>query len=132
MSCAECNQPAHARGLCHAHYERHRRAGKLPATAYPMDARANEGNPAWKGDEASYSAIHKWLSRHCEKEGVCEECGREGRTEWAFLRWPKPVTRLREDYRELCRRCHQDFDASTGERNFDHLRRRRRREAATR
>jgi hypothetical protein len=87
-----------------------------------MDQRGGAGNPVWKGDEAGYSAMHMWARHHFEKNGSCEECGREGRTDWAFQLWPEPLTRERDDYRELCRRCHQAYDVSTGERNYDHLR----------
>jgi hypothetical protein len=53
---------------------------------------------------------HKWLVRHYPKRGVCETCGDEGYTEYAFLRHPEPHTRNREDYREVCRSCHSIID----------------------
>ncbi len=77
---------------------------------------AHEQNPAWKGDDASQSAFHAWLRHNYPYTGVCEECGEERRTEWAFLRWPEPYTRDRDDYREMCRSCHTNFDYSTGQR----------------
>ena len=58
----------------------------------------------------SFHAIHKWLRRHFPKAGVCEECGAEGPTDYAFKKHPEPHTRDRDDYRELCRHCHMVFD----------------------
>lgn len=62
--------------------------------------------------ELSYGAIHSQLSREHPKAGVCEECGKTGgRTEYAFQRHPEPHTTERDDYRELCPRCHKHCDA---------------------
>jgi hypothetical protein len=59
---------------------------------------------------------HAWLLRWYPKTGICEECGAEPGpkgwhgTDYAFRYHPKPHTRNREDYRELCRKCHSQFD----------------------
>jgi hypothetical protein len=75
----------------------------------PLD-QAGEKNPNWRGGEVSYSALHKWLRRCHSKTGACSNCGKEGKTDWAFLRHPDPYTREIADYRELCRSCHMRFD----------------------
>jgi hypothetical protein len=75
-------------------------------------AQSGEKNTAWKGDNVGWNAIHWWLRRNFPKERKCEECGIEGKTDYAFLHHPRPYTRVREDYRELCRRCHLAFDGS--------------------
>lgn len=54
--------------------------------------------------------IHKWLRTHHPKANVCEECGKVGRTDYAYLFHPQPHTRDRNDYRELCRKCHRTMD----------------------
>lgn len=63
----------------------------------------------WKGDDASYSAIHTWLRKYREKAGVCDECGASAFTEWANVsgeyRRDDP-----DDWRELCRSCHKTYD----------------------
>jgi len=64
--------------------------------------------------EIDRSALHKWLRRHFSKNGACENCGKEGRTDWAFLGHPEPHTRDRIDYAELCRRCHMYLDGQPG------------------
>jgi len=121
--CSVCEGPAlhYAHGLCRYHYDLKRRYGPSMKPRFPMEDRTGARNPAWKGDGAKHAAVHAWLTRNYEKKNVCEECGKEGRTDWAFQRWPESLTRNRDDYRELCRRCHQAFDVSTGERNYNHL-----------
>jgi len=81
----------------------------------PIPPLRGEASPHWLGDEASYYGIHVWLCKKHPKSGVCEECGSsENRTEWAFLHHPEPHTRDINDYRELCRRCHSNFDGHPG------------------
>jgi len=58
--------------------------------------------------------IHSWLNRHHPKTGVCEECGRVGKTDYSFQRHPEQHTHDRTDYRELCRSCHVKFDLAIG------------------
>jgi len=68
----------------------------------------NEKNPAWKGENVSYSGIHRWLRNNFKKFGVCEFCGKIGDTDWSVI--GKFYTRNRNDYFELCRKCHCVFD----------------------
>lgn len=60
--------------------------------------------------------VHAWLNRHYPKTGVCEDCGKRSKTDYAFLRHPEPYTHERDDYRELCRSCHVTFDFANGQR----------------
>lgn len=60
--------------------------------------------------DAGVGSIHKWLRQNFPKTGRCEKCGREGKTDYAFLRHPESYTRDIADYRELCRSCHFKFD----------------------
>src|SRR5436305_329862 len=61
-------------------------------------------NPSWKGDNAGYSAIHKWLSVHFIKSGVCENCTKNKKTQYANI--SGKYLRITDDYLELCRKCH--------------------------
>jgi hypothetical protein len=70
---------------------------------------SNEKHWAFKGAEASYSALHHWMQRNHPRVGVCEECGATGRTEWANL--DHRYRRVRDDWRELCCLCHRRYDA---------------------
>lgn len=79
-------------------------------------ARRGEKNYLWKGDEAGYVPIHRWLRRWHPKTGVCEECGAnvgavgQRGTHYAFKHHPEPHTRDIADYRELCPTCHKNYD----------------------
>ena len=74
------------------------------------------GNASWyKGEEAGYTAIHTYLRKYFPKTHICDECGDEGSTDYALLHG-HPYTRKREDYRELCRKCHINYDEIGGSR----------------
>jgi len=68
----------------------------------------NDDNPAWKGDKAGYSAIHKWLVNHKKKIGICVMCKKDKRTEYANVsgKYKRDV----KDFIELCTSCHRTFD----------------------
>lgn len=69
-----------------------------------------ENHPRWKGDNVSYPSLHQWLAKSFPKAGICEECGlRTSRTEYSKLEG-RDYTRKRDDYRELCVRCHRFAD----------------------
>lgn len=62
----------------------------------------------WKGDEVGYVALHQWLYTHKERTGVCEECGKTCKTDFANI--SGEYHRSIDDYVELCRSCHLKFD----------------------
>lgn len=65
-------------------------------------------------DTSNLYTIHSWLLSHFPKTHVCETCGKEGKTDFSFRWHPKPYTRNRNDYRELCRSCHTRYDVEIG------------------
>jgi hypothetical protein len=67
---------------------------------------SGENGNNWKGETAGYNAVHAWLRKWYPKRGVCEDCGTEGKTDYAYLGEPGGFERDRSRYRELCRRCH--------------------------
>jgi hypothetical protein len=75
-----------------------------------------ERHPLWKGTEASYNTIHRWLQRNYPKTGVCARCWKRRKTDYAFLHYPLPHTRDIRDYIELCPSCHITYDYLTGQR----------------
>ena len=70
---------------------------------------ANEKHPLWKGDEACYSSMHKWIIRHKgnAKEHKCEHCGKQAH-DWANKK--HDYKHNLDDYMALCRSCHHKFD----------------------
>ena len=84
--------------------------GRLNLPSVRVAYQPGAANPSWRGDASHHNGIHTWLRRNWTKADNCEECGKHGKTDWAFLRHPEPHTRERADYRELCRSCHVVFD----------------------
>jgi hypothetical protein len=69
-----------------------------------------EANHAWKGNAASYQALHLRVEARRGKPARCNRCGTTdpARTyEWANLtgRYHDP-----EDYERMCRHCHRRYD----------------------
>lgn len=62
----------------------------------------------WKGDAVGNRAIHIWVSRWKKKTGKCSTCPHRGYTEWANI--SGIYLRDLDDYAELCRLCHEEFD----------------------
>jgi hypothetical protein len=62
----------------------------------------------WKGNKASYSSIHKWITKNYGKAVLCEECGSDRFVEWANI--SKKYKRNRVDFKQLCKKCHWTFD----------------------
>ena len=97
---------------------------KSPETTARMSA-AWKGRPrpwlagpkpgAWKEDTTP-SGLHSYLKRHFRKTGICQRCGKIGKTDVAFLRHPSSYTRTLSDYQEMCRSCHVKFDYDNGAR----------------
>ena len=68
----------------------------------------------WKGDKASYSAIHKWLVSNYGIANKCENihCQQlpSDRYEYALITG-STHTHNREAYKMLCRPCHGSYDS---------------------
>ena len=71
----------------------------------------------WKGDDVSYRALHGWLQRHKTRMGICDECGKQGRTHYANI--SGEYKRDVNDYRELCSRCHLKLDGNNRRKDID-------------
>ncbi|KKN11421.1 hypothetical protein LCGC14_1026760 [marine sediment metagenome] len=65
-------------------------------------------HPNWKGDKASYSAIHRWVARNNTKPECCSKCRKKGRLELANI--SGKYKREIDDYEWLCIKCHRNMD----------------------
>jgi ribosomal protein L40E len=75
----------------------------------PITDKCCENSPQWKGDDASYSAIHNWVIVHYGKAVKCRKCGRTDLSvEWANL--PHTYKRDIRDWVPLCASCHRRRD----------------------
>ena len=66
----------------------------------------------WKGDEVGYYGIHSWIKRTYGSPKLCEEplCDGISRIyEWAKVKG-KPYVRKRENFIQLCHKCHANYD----------------------
>lgn len=95
---------------------------QVPAEVRERIAAAQRGplSPTWKGSSAAYVTKHRWMLRNFTKTGSCELCGktpptprgRQTGTLWANKnhRYDRDLTRVREDWIELCPKCHKGYD----------------------
>lgn len=70
-------------------------------------------NKKWKGDDASYYAIHIWVSNHFGKAyehpcTFCEKRGNSHQMHWANL--DHKYSRDKKDWIVLCAKCHANYD----------------------
>lgn len=79
----------------------------------PWVREANKGdkNVNWKGEKASYRAIHIWVEIWKGKPEYCIKCGVHGtkqKMHWANIsgEYKRDLT----DWIRLCPKCHGEFD----------------------
>lgn len=99
------------RFICgHSARNRRRSEAHRKAIGLASSQRLREKNPGWRGDEASYNAIHRWRQRNCPKSGECAHCNKRQKTHWANI--SGEYRREDEtDWLELCEDCHNKYDA---------------------
>ena len=68
-------------------------------------------NQNWKGDKVGYWGIHDWLKTNYGVAVKCEQCGSEKKVQWAKLE-NKKYERKRENFWQLCARCHVIYDGT--------------------
>ncbi len=79
--------------------------------------RTKEQNYAWLGEDATYNAKHRWIQKHWQKTGKCENCdkipqpfgNRKHGTEWANMSG-NYARDNRNEWKELCVPCHRKLD----------------------
>jgi hypothetical protein len=67
-------------------------------------------NPAWKGEEASYSAFHHWLYNRLERTYWCYLGDHEITKKSEFANIAESHDHKLEYYIESCTSCHRLFD----------------------
>lgn len=100
--------PGTAKGLCMKHYNRFRRYGDVHAVHKGSPGKGS-AHHSWKGDQASYTALHNRVYRARGKASCCEQCSTDkGPYEWA-MRHGTDGTDVNE-YVSLCKPCHRLYD----------------------
>lgn len=79
-------------------------------TRFKIGDVADEKNWCWKGENASYSAIHHWVRRKLGSASKCEDCGVEGRQRYHWANISGEYRRDLNDFKQLCVPCHKRFD----------------------
>lgn len=75
-----------------------------------------ENSYQWKGDNAGYSALHKWIIRYLGQPTVCKFCGKISlRLHWANK--SGKYKRDLSDWIRLCSKCHWKHDGKIGKRH---------------
>jgi hypothetical protein len=64
----------------------------------------------WKGDTASYSAMHRWVRRWKGSADHCEVCGVEGKKKYEWANIDHKYKRIFDDYIPMCTSCHIKYD----------------------
>lgn len=67
---------------------------------------------AWKGEKASYRALHYWLRRHLGKPIICTTCSKIDKRP-RYIQWANidgKYRRILTDYRAMCVSCHKLHD----------------------
>jgi hypothetical protein len=68
-------------------------------------------NPRWKGENVSYSVLHKWIRRYKPSQSQCSMCGEIKPLELANV--SHKYKRDIRDFIWLCRKCHKWYDRNT-------------------
>lgn len=64
----------------------------------------------WKGEKASYHAMHAWVARHRGKPQKCEHCGTTEKKMYHWANKSHEYKRDLNDWIRLCRPCHSRYD----------------------
>lgn len=75
---------------------------------HPLHGKIGENSVRWKGNNATYSAIHNWVRKMkgSASNHKCK-CSKQAR-EWANI--DHEYSRDLEDYAAMCVSCHKKFD----------------------
>ena len=64
-------------------------------------------NPAWKGDDVGYFALHQWVRKQIPKPAFCKTCNQDKKLE---ISNNGIYNRDTEQWEWLCRSCHAKKD----------------------
>lgn len=71
-----------------------------------------ESHKLWKGEDAKYSARHKWVQAHYGKKKKCDWCNFTSDNTYQF-HWANisgKYLRTIDDWARLCAKCHWHYD----------------------
>ncbi|HEC65379.1 MAG TPA: hypothetical protein ENI23_08795 [bacterium] len=74
---------------------------------------SGEKHPNWQGDKVGYKGLHQWVNKKFGKANKCENksCNKTSDMyEYSLLKG-KEYERKRENFWQLCVKCHRSYDA---------------------
>jgi len=88
------------------------RRGIVPKNAFKSGEKRIIGKNSyiWKGEKASYVAIHRWVKKWFGKPDHCEHCGAIDKRKYNWANISGKYHRVRDDWKQLCIPCHRKFD----------------------
>lgn len=90
-------------------YELHWVDNVRPIMKEPIGLKGEE-NPTWKGNDAGYAAIHKWVSRWKGKPSKCENCKTTTAKKFEWCNTDHQYRRNLDDWIRMCTTCHREYD----------------------
>lgn len=69
-----------------------------------------EENTSWKGDDVSYSGLHKWIERELGKPKECWRCGDKSNRKYEWASIEHKYERDTDNWVRLCTPCHRYID----------------------
>lgn len=81
-----------------------------PKTQFKKGQTVGKNNVKWKGDKASYAALHLWVKYHFGSPQECEHCGTTEKRMYHWANLSRQFKRERSDWIRLCVPCHKRFD----------------------
>ena len=73
-----------------------------------------KNNPAWKGNQVSYRALHHWIKRWKGSPSMCEVCCSPLKKKYEWANKDHKYSRVLDDYIRLCTSCHRKYDKNKG------------------
>lgn len=99
---------------------RNNRERALASAKERYEAQPKKGRPTgenhhlWKGDNVSYSTLHRWVVRYRGRPQKCEFCGTTEAKVYDWANKDHQYKRNLDDWLRLCRSCHRNYDYENG------------------
>lgn len=84
--------------------------GYTNAGSFKVGQFVDSNHPLWKGEQASYTAIHQWIKRKLGTPNRCELCGTEEKRKYHWSNISGNYLRDKNDWWQLCVPCHKKYD----------------------
>ena len=84
--------------------------GRIPWNKGLKGYHEEENHPLWKGQNAGYVSIHKWVRKHLGTPALCSNCKTTISKKFEWHNISGLNLRILSDWLRLCRKCHYKTD----------------------